>query len=996
MKTPKEIEKLTQDIGRSLLKDAKQTRLFDKNLLMRKALHWTMESDSFKTRLFRFIDVLPSLKDPEDVLSHLKEYFKEDKSPWLASIFKLSRMTPGLAATTIKNQVREVAKIFIAGASPKDALQRLRHIRKQGWLISIDILGEATLSEKEAKDYQSQYLNLMDTLIAERRQWIKNNPNRNEEEKTPSLNISVKPSALFSQIREEAWKFSKNSLKDRLRPIFKKAADHLIFINMDMESYRHKTLFTEIFKELLMEPDFASYPHFGIVIQAYLKESVEDLKSLKVFCEKRKVPVTVRLVRGAYWDSEVIYAKQRNWPIPVYTRKEETDWNFERCTDYLLRHHQVINTALGSHNIRSLAKALALHKNFPESALEFQFLYGMGENLAHGISKRGHPVRFYTAIGELIPGMSYLVRRLLENTANQSFIKNLNFTKVSPEELLRSPDISKPLGNSTKSFSKQTSLSEIKEATKLKNPEKDFINHPERDFTIRENRENFQNHLSNWNKKLPLKVPLIINGEEIFHSQTDTRVNPGRIKQTVSHVTHASTKEAEQAVTLATQVFPEWGQTPLGQRIEKLNTLALLLKSKELELAALEVLEVGKTWSEAQKDIAEAIDFCNYYASSIVSLQTLKKTMNVMGEESFSQYEPLGPSAVIAPWNFPLAILTGMTVAPLICGNPVLIKPAEQSSLIAYEFTKLLLESGFPPTSFAFLPGSGEVVGNFLVRHPAVPLISFTGSFEVGSNILKEASLIRPKQKLIKRCVVEMGGKNSIIVDESADLDEAVLGVIESAFGFQGQKCSACSKAVVLKGIYNRFLDRLLPSVESLIVCNTEDPKAFIGPVIDKIAFEKIQGIINSSTQKLFQASNPLKEGYYINPAVFATQDMEASLLTQEIFGPVLAVLKADNMSQAITFANDSPFGLTAGLYSRHPGHIEKFKTLIDAGNVYINRNCTGALVKRHPFGGRKMSGSGSKAGGPEYLKQFLIPKITTENTTRRGFSPEVFSWDII
>ena len=280
------------------------------------------------------------------------------------------------------------------------------------------------------------------------------------------------------------------------------------------------------------------------------------------------------------------------------------------------------------------------------------------------------------------------------------------------------------------------------------------------------------------------------------------------------------------------------------------------------------------------------------------------------------------------------------------------------------------------------------------MKHPQISLISFTGSYEVGAAILKEAGILRPGQKYIKRCITEMGGKNTIIVDESADLDEAVSGVIESAFGFQGQKCSACSKVVVLKGIYERFLDRFLPAVESLIVCNPEDPKAFMGPVIDQAAFERINQVIKTNKGKIFQSLPPSEEGYYISPAVFAVDNIKSPLMEKEIFGPVLALLKADHLDQALKYANDSSFGLTAGLYSRHPGHIEKFKTLMEAGNVYINRNCTGALVKRHPFGGRKMSGTGSKAGGSDYLKQFLISKVTTENTMRRGFSPEIFSLD--
>lgn len=283
-------------------------------------------------------------------------------------------------------------------------------------------------------------------------------------------------------------------------------------------------------------------------------------------------------------------------------------------------------------------------------------------------------------------------------------------------------------------------------------------------------------------------------------------------------------------------------------------------------------------------------------------------------------------------------------------------------------------------------------MGDYLVKHSQVPLISFTGSYEVGAAILKEAAILKSGQKHIKRCITEMGGKNTIVIDESADLDEAVSGVIESAFGFQWQKCSACSKVVVLNGIYERFLKRFLPAVESLIVCNPEDPKAFMGPVIDQTAFERINQIIKNNKGKIFESTLSSKEGYYISPTVFAVDDMKSPLMKQEIFGPVLALLKADHLDQAVQYANDSSFGLTAGIYSRHPGNIEKFKTFMEAGNLYINRNCTGALVKRHPFGGRKMSGAGSKAGGLEYLKQFLISKVTTENTMRRGFSPEIFS----
>ena len=974
----KEIEQLTQEIGLSLLKtlNRKETPLFDKKLWYGKVLSWTMKNDSFKTRLFRFIDVLPALKTPEEILSHLKEYFKDQQSRWFSSGLLLSHLSPSLAAASIKKQIQALAKIFIAGAAITDVLKILSQMRKNRQLFSIDILGEATLSEKEAFEYQSKYLTLMDKLIEERKKWPTDEDlDRDSLGPIPSVNISVKASALSSLIRSQAWEFSKTELKNRLRPIFKKAVENFIFINLDAEFYQHKTLYSEVFKELLSEPDFKSYPHFGIVLQAYLKESFKDLQDWKSFCQNRGCPVTIRLVRGAYWDSEVILAKQKNWPIPVYANKEETDQNFEKCTEYLMKNHRFMKIALGSHNIRSLAKAVALHRAWPEACLEFQFLYGMGDDLAYCLFEFHYTARFYTTMGELIPGMSYLVRRLLENTSNESFIKTTMADKNPSEDLLLPPEL-------------HTQKNQNIQA-------EEFLNHPPRDFSLKENRCLFEVSLKEWKRKLPCKVPLIINGKEILHSQGEKRENPGNMSETVSYVSHASIEETKQAIQSTLSFFPKWRDTSPLLRVANLQRLASLIKEQEFSLSALEVLEVGKTWNEAQRDVSEAIDFCTYYAQSFLKLHKKKETMKVMGEESFSQYESIGLCAVIAPWNFPLAILAGMTVAPLVCGNTVLIKPAEQSSLIAWEFAKLLLKSGFPQGSFAFLPGQGEIVGNYLVKHPQVPLISFTGSFEVGASILKEANLIKPGQKHIKKCITEMGGKNSIIVDESADLDEAVAGIIESAFGFQGQKCSACSKVIVLKGIYKKFLDRFLPAVESLIVCNPEDPKAFMGPVIDKTAFQRIKQIIESNDGKIFQAAKVPQEGYCISPAIFALKTMKSPLMEQEIFGPVLALLKAEHLDQALEYANATPFGLTAGLYSRHPGNIEKFKTFMDAGNIYINRNCTGALVKRHPFGGRKMSGTGSKAGGPDYLKQFLIPKVTTENTIRRGFSPEIFSLDV-
>lgn len=947
-------------------------------------LAWTMNNAKLKTSLFRFIDVLPALSDDREFLSHFNEYFKDQELGGLLS--GVGRIAPSLIVKNIKKQIRQVAKMFIVGSHAKEALPVIAKSWEEGMAFSMDILGEATLSEQEAESYFKQYLQLMDDLTLAQKSWpAKKNLQKDSFGSVPGVNISIKASSLFSQIKTEAWVYSKEHIKNRLRPIFQKAVKDFIFINLDMEQYHYKDLFLETFKELIMEEDLRNYPHFGIVVQAYLKESEQDLKSLAQFAEKRGQMITVRLVKGAYWDTEVLLARQKNWSIPVYTRKEDTDANFEACLKWLFENPSKIKLALGSHNIRSIACALAWHELRPKLSLEFQVLYGMGEALAYCLKERDYCVRFYCGMGELIPGMSYLVRRLLENSANQSFIFNSFVQNKSPKDLLAPPH----------SHLKTNKGRSSSQAVLNVNSYQKFTNQPHLDFSKKDNREKFREALDYWETKFPVEAHLIMEGREVKTNNIFQRENPSRTDQIISRSHFAGREQAERAVQYTRSFFEKWRHSPVQNRIDCLKKLARLLQQKEFELSALQVFEVGKTWEEAQADVAEAIDFCNYYTWSCEQLIRDKKTDDVSGEENFSRFEAIGPVAVIAPWNFPLAILTGMTVAPLICGNTVLIKPAEQSALTAFQLARLILESGFPPQSFAFLPGKGEVLGEYLVQHPDVPLISFTGSLAVGSQIIKKAGQVSSQQKHFKKCIVEMGGKNAIVIDSSADLDEAVSGVLSSAFGFQGQKCSACSRVIVMENIYEPFIQRFLPAVQSLVMGSPMEPQSRIGPLIDREAFQRLKAFRDQEkSHKLFEGSFPEGRCWFFPPVVYLADRGGSALMQDELFAPVLAVFKVQDLNEAIEHANNSRFGLTAGFYSRHPGHIKQFVSQVEAGNVYINRNCTGALVKRHPFGGRKMSGLGSKAGGPEYLKQFLQTKIVSENSIRRGFAPELFEGD--
>jgi RHH-type proline utilization regulon transcriptional repressor/proline dehydrogenase/delta 1-pyrroline-5-carboxylate dehydrogenase len=413
------------------------------------------------------------------------------------------------------------------------------------------------------------------------------------------------------------------------------------------------------------------------------------------------------------------------------------------------------------------------------------------------------------------------------------------------------------------------------------------------------------------------------------------------------------------------------------------------MRARRDDLAAWEIFECGKPWREADADVAEAIDFLEFYAAEWRRLAPAKRLGHEPGELNHRWYHPRGITAVIAPWNFPLAIPTGMVSAALVTGNPVLFKPSERSSVIGHLLTDCFREAGVPDDVLCCLAGGPEI-GRALVEHQAVVTIAFTGSKDVGLGILKEASTVRLGQAMVKRVIAEMGGKNAIIIDETADLDEAIAGVVTSFTGYAGQKCSACSRAIVHASIYDVFLERLKEAVRSLIVGDPEEPGTQVGPVIDERAQAKIRDYIALGKQdaRLLVEQTVARPGWFVGPTVFADVAPTHRLAQEEIFGPVLAVIKAVSFEEALDLANATAYALTGGLYSRSPKNLAIAEQRFDVGNLYVNRPITGALVGRQPFGGYRLSGVGAKAGGEEYLAQFVVTRIVSEQTLRRGFAP--------
>jgi RHH-type proline utilization regulon transcriptional repressor/proline dehydrogenase/delta 1-pyrroline-5-carboxylate dehydrogenase len=599
-----------------------------------------------------------------------------------------------------------------------------------------------------------------------------------------------------------------------------------------------------------------------------------------------------------------------------------------------------------------------------------QVLYGMGDQLAKALVKRGHRVRVYAPYGELLPGMAYLIRRLLENTANSSFLRQ-SMEERPIEELLAPP----VLANPESEHHPQNSYS--------------FPNVADTDYAEVEARQEAQQAYATVRQQLGKTYLPLINGEYQNTEQTVDSLNPSNPSEVVGKIGLLSVEQAEQALQVAKAAFPSWRKTPVRQRAGVLRKAAELMEQRRAELSAWVVLEVGKPLREADAEVSEAIDFCRYYADEMERLDQ-GHIYDVAGETNRYIYQPRGIAVVISPWNFPIAIATGMTVAALVAGNCTLLKPAEVSSVIAAKIAEILVEAGIPKGVFQYVPCKGSTVGAHMVNHPDVHLIAFTGSQEVGCRIYKEAAIVQPGQKHLKRVIAEMGGKNAVIVDESADLDQAVAGVVQSAFGYSGQKCSACSRVIVLEPVYEAFVSRLVEATRSLNIGVAESPSTQIGPVIDVNARDRIREYIAAGRQDAEVALEmPAPDtGYFIGPVIFKDVSPDAKIAQEEIFGPVVAVIRAKNFQEALDVANGTNYALTGGLYSRTPSHINQATTEFEVGNLYINRTTTGAIVSRQPFGGFKLSGVGSKAGGPDYLLQFLEPRTITENIQRQGFAP--------
>lgn len=899
-------------------------------------LKGTMADAALRDALFQFVDVLPQLATRRDVAEHLSAYLR-DLEGVQATLLRLAAR-PSLAAFAAFG-VRRLARQFLVDESSAAVAAAARALARIPAALAIDAVGEAVLTEAEADAYVARNLRLLDWLA---------------DAGTPHL--SLKLTALAPHFDAADPHGTRRRVFRRLARLMEQAIARRAALTVDMEQYELKPLILELFLDMLAEwRDTAWQP--GIALQAYLPDTAADVERVLAAAQTYGRRLGVRLVKGAYWDQETAWAAQRNWPRPTFADKAATDLNFEALTRRLLGNSDALHPAIASHNLRSQAAALACARRLgiaPER-WEAQLLYGMAEPLRGALAAAGVRLRIYVPSGDATIGIAYLIRRLLENTASTSVLRQTY--------LQGADDLAAPV----------PAAAAPEQAA--------YFNLPPIDFSRDEEQSAFDAALRGVRARLPCAH--LLDGPAAARYLAR---NPAAPDEVLGSVELGDTAYAEGVLAKAEAAFPAWRDTPPRERAEALRRAAGILAARRRELAALELLSAAKNRREADADVAEAIDYLHYYADEAERLAGWKTTRDFPGERNAMAYDPLGVALAIAPWNFPLAILAGMSSAALAAGNCAIIKPAQPGLLIGFEYQKALVEAGVPADACPLLAASGSVAAH-LVAHPRVHIIAFTGSREVGLSILHAAHSPVPRQRHVKRVVCEMGGKNAIVVDADADLDDAIAGILASAFGYAGQKCSACSRVIAVGGVHDRLLARLAQAADALPWGPPEDPAFLYGPVIDEAAQRKAFDYIaigRAEGRLAWQGRVP-ERGWYVPPTIFSGIRPEHRLAREEIFAPVLAVLAAPDFATALAMAGDSDYALTGGVYSRLPDHLALAQERLRVGNLYLNRKITGARVGIQPFGGPALSGTGIQAGGPDYLKQFLWTRVVSANVMRHG-----------
>lgn len=980
-----DVDERSKEILKDLVKKVSDYRSSTFEKISDYGLTLTAQYDLIRVHLLKFLALLPSLDhdrsgkevkrnlieslrrlmDDSKAIIHQKRRGTRQLPMYLAWTFTASLqiasfMPAAPLAAFVRFMVRLMAKRFIAGESINTSYETLQNLKDSNREATLDQLGELVVSSKEADEYFEKVLQLIHGL---KLHFPKGETNKAGVYKS---HVSIKVSALSHDFRPHAFEATYAKVAPRLRRILQEAQREEVFIQIDAEHYHYRDLVLAIYSKVLLEtPELQNYGQTGIVVQAYLRDGADHLADVIELAKKRNLRMCIRLVKGAYWDAETIEGDAHQFIPPQFLNKEESDLHFRQLAYLTLKNHQHLQLAIASHNLQDHVFVESLRElRFPEApVIEHQCLHMTYEALSHGLARMGWPTRNYMPIGNLLVGMAYLVRRIMENSSQVGVLSIMRSHQkasglISPVEV----HLSKK---------KSGSLQFDSYLTQLKS---DFTPVRPLRLHVTEERLSFEKALEGFAQKLDVR-------QEEFKNSPDTKVICSSVPELiVGTVKENTTADAVTAIEEAERglVKSWWGKHSLAlYRVSILLKAADMMLLRRNDLSALIVYESGKTMNEALADVDEAIDFINFYCRQEINLQL-----------SGQKYTNRGVFSVICPWNFPLAIPCGMTVAPLVAGNAVVLKPAEQTPLIGIELYNLLVEAGVPKEIFHLILGDGEIVGAPLVTHQKSAGVVFTGSKNVGQWIYRHGAqeLIQHYNHQIpmqKKIITEMGGKNAIIVTNNCEMDETISGILTSAFGHSGQKCSAASRVIVHKEVKDALVARLVSAIRDLKVGEALDPATAVNPLIteaDQIRVRKAveeakEEAIRSHGKILIDRSFEKLPGFCVGPALFELPFNQArkkeSWAQREIFGPVIHLMEYESLVEAVELFNGTEYALTGGIYSQSQDDIDFLLNFLRAGNLYVNRTCTGARVGIEPFGGFKLSGTGPKAGGTDYLKEF-------------------------
>lgn len=869
----------------------------------------------------------------------------------LKAFSMLSKAFPSFLVPLVKQAIRkQVASVVVPG-EPDKLKSYLENRKKEGYRINLNYLGEAILGEKEAKKRLQVYLDYLEN---------------------PSINyISIKPSSIYSQINLLAWDKTQSVLTERLRLLFRRAKEKSKFVNFDMEEYRDLALTVSVFKAILDEPEFLDFSA-GIALQAYIPDSYLWQQELTEWAQQRLAkggaPIKIRIVKGANLAMEKVEASLRGWSQAPYSEKWETDVNFMRMLNYALipAHAKAMHIGIGSHNLFDISYALLLRsENGVENEVSFEMLEGMAPHISRAVKNVAGDLLLYSPAveeKEFHTALAYLMRRLDENTAPENFLHAMFTLDVHStawqqqvHEFRLSCEAEKEVGTAP-----HRNQDRSKDDKRLIQFQGLFHNEPDTDWSQKANQEWIHKIIEQWHSISNVKIPLVIAGETIGDVQQGVGNDPSRPDYPLYHYALADKNHVDSAVHTAKY---GWQNTSLQERSLLLHKVAEGLRRSRGSLIGAMVADGGKTITEADTEVSEAIDFCEYYCRSAEELAMLDDI----------EWKALGAIAVVPPWNFPCAIPTGGIAAALITGNAVIFKPAAETVLVGWTLANIFWEAGIPKNILQFVTGEDEVAGTALIQHPHLSAVILTGATATAQLLLQ----LNPH---IHLCA-ETGGKNSIVVTELADRDLAIKDILQSAFGHSGQKCSACSLLILLPEVYEdqSFKENLKDAVTSLTVGSAWDPASKITPLIRPPVGPLLQGLTEQEIgEEWLVQPLPVPGNQNLwSPGVKWGVTNQSYSYQNELFGPILSVMKADSLEHAIALANGTVYGLTAGIHSLDEREVQLWAERIEAGNLYVNRSITGAIVSRQPFGGTKLSsfGPGLKAGGPNYITQFWKPQ---------------------